>query len=217
MRTLVLSALALILVPAAASDAQRGAAPGTIRVRLNTSAGAIVVALDARHTPRTTANFLAYVDDGRFDGTSFYRASRRASAPKSGFVQGGIGSDPRRMLGGGVPLEPTNVTGLRHLDGTISMAHGADPNSANGNFSIMAGANPSLDAHGASKGFAAFGQVISGMDVVRRILAQPTGGGSGAMKGQMILQPVRLISAQRLDGVPHPTGRAKPWLIGVQR
>jgi peptidyl-prolyl cis-trans isomerase A (cyclophilin A) len=218
MRYLLLCALALLLAPGSASTAQqRGPAPGTVRVRLNTSAGAIVIALDTRRAPRTSANFLAYVDDGRFDGTSFYRASRRSAAPKLGFIQGGIGSDPRRMLGGGVPLEPTSVTGLRHLDGTISMAHGADPNSANGNFSIMVGANPSLDAHGASKGFAAFGQVISGMDVVRKILAMPTGGGSGAMKGQMIARPVQLISAQRLDGVPHPTGHAKPWLIGVRR
>lgn len=220
MRFLSLCALALLLLSGSAPIAAQSRSqppPGTIRVRLNTSAGAIVVALDTRRAPRTTANFLAYVDDGRFDGTTFYRAARRGGAPRLGFVQGGIGSDPRRMLAAPVPLEPTNVTGLHHLDGTLSMAHGDNPNSANGNFSIMVGANPGLDAHGASKGFAAFGQVISGMDVVRRILASPTGGGSGAMKGQMLLQPVRLVSAQRLDGVAHPTSGAKPWLLNMRR
>jgi peptidyl-prolyl cis-trans isomerase A (cyclophilin A) len=116
-----------------------------------------------------------------------------------------------------VPLEPTSKTGLRHLDGTISMANGVNPDSATGNFSIMVGANPSLDARGASAGFAAFGQVVSGMDVVRRILALPTGGGRDAMRGQMILQPVKLIRAERLDGVAKPTGRVKPWLIGLPR
>ena len=217
MRFLALCALALLTLAGSASIAQRAPAPGTIRVRLNTSAGVIVIALDAKHAPRTVANFLAYVDDGRLDGTSFYRASRRTGAPKFGFIQGGIGSDPRRMLARPVPLEPTSATGLHHLDGTISMAHGANPDSGDANFSIMVGANPSLDAHGGSKGFAAFGQVVQGMDVVRKILASPSGGGSGAMKGQMILAPVRIVSAQRLDGVAHPTGGAKPWLIGVRR
>jgi peptidyl-prolyl cis-trans isomerase A (cyclophilin A) len=215
MRFLTLCALALLALSGSASTAQHAPAPGTIRVWLNTSAGAIVVALDAKHAPRTVANFLAYVDDGRLDGTSFYRASRRTGAPKFGFIQGGIGSDPRRMLARPVPLEPTSATGLHHVDGTISMAHGANPDSGDANFSIMVGANPSLDARGASKGFAAFGQVVQGMDVVRKILAAPSGGGGGAMKGQMILQPVRIVSAQRLDGVAHPTGGAKPWLIGV--
>lgn len=216
MRFLILCALALLSLSGSASIAQRAPA-GTIRVKLNTSAGAIVIALDARHAPKTVANFLAYVDDGRLDGTSFYRASRRPGQPKLGFIQGGISTDPRRMLPRPVPLEPTNVTGLHHLDGTLSMAHGANPDSANCNFSIMVGANPTLDAHGASKGYAAFGQVIQGMDVVRKILAMPSAGGSGAMRGQMLTQPVRLISAQRLDGVAHPTGGPKPWLLVIPR
>ena len=131
-------------------------------------------------------------------------------------MQGGIGTDARRMLPP-LALEPTNRTGIRHTDGTISMAHGVDPNSANANFSIMVGDNPSLDARGSFQGFAAFGRVIAGMDVVRRILAMPSGGGRGVMKGQMLLKPVRILSARRLDGVARPTGRVKPWLIGPQR
>lgn len=192
--------------PAAAQSA------ATVRVRLVTSAGNVVVALDARRAPRTTANFLRYVDDGRFDGTEFYRSARRRSDPRSGLVQGGIGTDARRILPS-IPLERTDRTGIRHTDGAISMAHGVDPHSAAGNFSIMVGDNPGLDASPTSPGFAAFGRVTAGMEVIRRILALPTGGGRGVMRGQMITRPVRILRAERLDGTARPTGRAKPWLV----
>ncbi len=198
--------------PAIGGSAARSAAGAAIRVRLITSAGPIIVALDPRHAPKTTANFLAYVDDGRYDSTTIYRAARRKADPSLGFIQGGIGTDPRRMLPS-VPLEPTSKTGLHHLDGTISMAHGIDPDSGHGNFTIQVGDNRSLDAKGSYLGYAAFGQVISGMAVVKRILALPTGGGRDAMRGQMILQPVQLIRIERIDGTPHPTGRVKPWLL----
>ncbi|MDB5720373.1 MAG: peptidylprolyl isomerase [Alphaproteobacteria bacterium] len=208
------AAFALLLLAAAPISA---AAPpgGTIRVRLETSAGAIVVAVDPRHAPRTSANFLAYVDDGRLDGTIFYRAARRASYPKFGFIQGGIETDARRMLPP-VPLEPTTKTGLKHEDGTISMAHGSNYDGATGNFSIMVGGNPFLDARPGNRGYAAFGQVVAGMDVVRRILAMPTGGGTGPMRGQMLARPVRLIKAVRMDGVAKPTGKPKPWLFNYR-
>jgi peptidyl-prolyl cis-trans isomerase A (cyclophilin A) len=216
MRAVLLPLLALFLAANAAPARQGGPIPGMVRVRLVTSAGPIVVALDAKRAPKTTANFLAYVDDGRFEGTLFYRSARRKGDPKLGFIQGGIGTDARRMLEP-LPLEQTDQTGIKHLDGAISMAHGPNADAANGNFSIMVGANPSLDAHGSSRGFAAFGRVVSGMVTVRRILAMPTGGGREAMKGQMILQPVRILRAERLDGVARPTGRVKPWLIGPPR
>lgn len=217
MRPLKTCLLALsVLVSTAASSNQSAdkPIPGMVRVRLVTTVGAIVLALDARRAPKTTANFLAYVDDHRFDGAAFYRAARRKSAPGFGFIQGGIGTDARRSLDP-IPLERTDRTGIRHLDATISMAHGDRPDSATGNFSIAVGPTPNLDADGAYAGYAAFGHVISGMDIVGRILAQPTGGGSGAMKGQLILRPIRLISAQRLDGVAKPTSRPRPWLIKV--
>jgi len=215
LRRSLLGALALVALTGAAWDSpQSRPIPGMVRVRIVTEEGNIVLALDARRAPRTTANFLAYVDDGRLDGTDFYRASRRQSDPKFGFIQGGIRTDARRILPS-PPLEPTNVTGIRHLDGTVSMAHGSNPDSATGNFSIMVGANPSLDARGGYRGYAAFGRVVAGMDVVRRILAKPTGGGRGVMRGQMILPPVRILRAERLDGTPRPTGRPKPWLLGL--
>ncbi|TPG42829.1 peptidylprolyl isomerase [Sphingomonas koreensis] len=206
--------LALLAGPLAAAPSP--STPGLVRVRLVTSAGAIVIALDAQHAPKTTTNFLAYVDDGRFDGTAFYRAARRKGSPKLGFIQGGIAQDARRILPS-VPLEATDKTGIHHTDGAISMAHGPDPDSAAGNFSIMVGANPSLDARGEFRGFAAFGHVVSGMDVVRRILALPSGGGSDEMRGQMITRPVKIIHAQRLDGTPHPAGRPKAWTLNIRR
>lgn len=188
--------------------------PSTIRVRLDTPAGPITLALDARRAPRTTANFLLYVDDGRLDGTSFFRAARRPTRP-GGFVEGGIGTDPRRVMPG-VPLEPTSRTGLRHIDGAISMARFEPTDSATGNFSIMVGANPSLDAKPGRPGYAVFGRVVGGMDAVKRILAQPTApGGSGAAKGQMLARRVAIVRAVRLDGTARPSGRPKPWTLGL--
>jgi peptidyl-prolyl cis-trans isomerase A (cyclophilin A) len=187
-----------------------------VRVRMDTSEGPIVVALDARHAPKTTANFLAYVDDGRFDGTTFYRASRRKSDPKLGMIQGGIGTDARRSLPP-VAHESTAMTGIHHLDGTISMARGGDPGTAMGNFFITLGPTRHMDADGSYPGYAAFGHVVAGMDTVRRILAKPTGGGSGVMRGQMIMHRIPLIRARRLDGVARPTMAVKPWLIDMSR
>jgi len=211
--------LALILLPllvTAAAPANRPT-PGYVRVRLETSMGNIVVALDARRAPRTTANFLIYVDDGRLDGTSFYRATRNRSNQQTGFIQGGIDTDARRVYFPTVPLERTTQTGLRHLDGTISMARHRDPDSGTGNFSIQVGPNPTLDAKPGYDGYAAFGQVVAGMDVVRRILALETCCGRGVMRGQMIRNRVTIIRAVRLDGRPQPSGQIKPWLTTRRR
>ncbi len=216
MRTaLLIAALALLLPwPAAAQTADRPA-PGYIRVKLETSRGTIILALDQRRAPRTTANFMAYVDDGRLDGTNFFRSARRKDAAKLGFVEGGIGTDARRTLLS-IPLEPTSKTGLRHVDGAISMAR-STPDSATGNFSLFVGAAPGMDARPGNPGYAAFGRVVAGMDVVKAILAEPTGGGSGVMKGQMILKPVAILHAVRLDGTPHPTGMPKIWQLKIAR
>ena len=213
MRFLFLPALALLAAPVvAAPQKQVPAKPGTVRVRLTTSEGPITLALDTRHAPKTSANFLAYVDDGRFDGTDFYRAARSKKAPKFGFIQGGIRTDARRILPA-FPLETTTQTGIRHLDATISMARGSEPGSAGGNFFITVGPTPAMDARPGYLGYAAFGHVVGGMDTVRRILAKPTGGGLDSFKGQMILNRVALISAKRLDGTPRPTSGPRPWLL----
>ena len=169
-----------------------------VRVRLETAAGPIILALDGRHAPVTTANFLAYVDQHRFDGTSFYRAAPTPGAPGSGFIQGGIHRNYRRMLAP-IAHEPTSKTGLRHTAGAISMAR-AEPGTAAGEFFITASAIPSMDADSGDPGFAAFGRVTEGMDVVRKIMAAPTipNAGRGPMKGQMIAEPVKIVSAKRV-------------------
>lgn len=204
-------AIALVATTVTAQTIQKPA-PGYVRVLMRTSAGPIMLALDQRRAPKTTANFLAYVDDQRLDGTEFFRASRSKGAPKLGFIEGGIGTDYRRSLDP-VPLEPTSRTGLRHTDGAISMARNTDPNSATGNFSLLVGAKPGMDAHRGDQGYAVFGRVIGGMATVKRILAMATGGGSGEMAGQMLVKPVTILTARRLDGQAHPTGRPRPWLL----
>jgi len=211
----LLFACLLVLLPVSAASAQSAtkATPGYVRVRLETSAGAIVLALDAKRAPKTVTNFLIYVDDGRLDNTSFYRAYRRKDDAKLGFVQGGIDTEARRVYFPTVELEPTSKTGIKHLDGVISMARHKDPNSGTGNFSIQVGPNPTLDARPGYEGYAAFGQVVAGMDVIKRILALDTCCGRGVMFGQMIRKPVTIIKAVRLDGVARPSGAVRPWLM----
>jgi peptidyl-prolyl cis-trans isomerase A (cyclophilin A) len=171
--------------------------PATMRMRIETDAGTIVVALDHAHAPLTTANFVRYADDHRFDGTWFYRAARNRFAPGQGFVQGGIAHSIRLMLPP-IKLEPTTKTGLRHVDGTISMAH-SSPDTTMGDFILCVGAHPGLDAHPekGEPGYPAFGRVVEGMDVVRRILASPTAAGAGGRPGEQILKPVKILRVTR--------------------
>ncbi|MEA3037525.1 MAG: peptidyl-prolyl cis-trans isomerase [Sphingomonadales bacterium] len=166
-------------------------------MRIETEAGTIVVALDHARAPVTTTNFVRYADDHRFDGTYFYRAARNRFAADQGFIQGGIAHSIRLMLPP-IPLEPTARTGLHHVDGTISMAH-ASPDTTMGDFVICVGAHPGLDAHPekGEPGYPAFGRVVEGMDVVRRILAAPTAGGASGRPGEQILKPVRILRITR--------------------
>ncbi|RDE06492.1 peptidylprolyl isomerase [Sphingomonas aracearum] len=214
-----LSLLVPLLTLAASGSAVAQSRPeaGKVRVRITTSDGAFVLALDARHAPKTTARFLQYVDDGRLDGTRFYRAARSRLRPRIGFIQGGIGTDARRILPPPDAHEPTNRTGIRHLDGTISMARRTVNDPAGGNFFVTVGPAPQFDARPGYSGYPAFGRVVEGMATVRRILAEPSGGGSEAMKGQMILHPVRILRAQRIDGTPRPTGAPKTWQLLQRR
>jgi peptidyl-prolyl cis-trans isomerase A (cyclophilin A) len=190
--------------------------PGFTRVGIETTVGTIIVAVDQKRAPRTSANFLTYVDDGRFDGVTFYRAARRRSDPKYGLIQGGIDTDARRSLPP-IPHEPTTRTGILHLDATLSMARPNRPDSAMGNFFITIGATPNMNARADYIGYAAFGHVVGGMDVVRKILAVPTCCGSGPMRGQMIVKPIMILRARRLDGTPKPSRGIKPWLIGLHK
>lgn len=184
--------------------------PDTVRVAMVTELGTITLDLDARHAPVTTRNFVRYVDERRFDGIAFYRIMRLAWGEQpNGLVQAGTRGDPRRTLPG-IAHEPTDATGILHKAGTISMARFA-PGTAAGDFSILLSDMPGLDADPAAAGedgpnkadragFAAFGHVVEGMDVVRRIYDAPLSPtlGEGVMKGQMIETPVRVISVRRV-------------------
>lgn len=204
-RSFLIALATLCVSPALAqSTAPPSAANSPVRVKLETSAGAIIVAVDVAHAPLTGGNFLKYVDQKRLDGTSFYRA---VGAGDQGFIQGGAQNDPKRLLPP-VKHEPTSITGLTHKDGTISMARYA-PGSATADFFICVGAMPSMDADpkqpGDNLGFAAFGQVVEGMEVVKAIMAMPKSPtqGEGVMKGQILAPQVRIISARRLPaGMP---------------
>jgi peptidyl-prolyl cis-trans isomerase A (cyclophilin A) len=187
-------------VRAPSAPARPAPLPDTVRVRLETDAGPIALVLDGKRAPVTTANFLAYVDEGRFDGTSFYRAAPTKGAPGRGFIQGGIRRNYRLMLPP-IAHEPTSKTGLRHEAGTISMARSETGAGTMGDFFILTAAMPPMDAQSGKPGYAAFGRVEEGMDVVRRILARPTvpEAGRGTMRGQMLAEPVRIVSARRVD------------------
>ena len=175
------------------------AAPAPLpKVAIVTSEGTIVAVLEAKRAPITTGNFLRYVDDKRFDNTTFYRAARSKRVPGKGLVQGGIDHNiPRSFLP--IKHEPTTKTGLRHLDGTLSMARN-EVNSAMGDFFITLGPAPDLDARGSYAGYAAFGHVVTGMDVAKKILAKPTypGGYDYLTIGQTIRQPVKIITVRRI-------------------
>jgi peptidyl-prolyl cis-trans isomerase A (cyclophilin A) len=174
--------------------------PATVRVALDTVQGRIVLELEKERAPITTANFLKYVDQKRLDGIGFYRTAK--GGPAFGFVQFGVQNAPKRVLPP-IKHEPTTQTGLKHLSGTISIARYA-PGTASGDFTIMVGDQPALDANpaapGDNLGYAAFGHVVEGMAVIQAILDAPTSptAGEGMMKGQMIVPPILIRTARRL-------------------
>ncbi|MEG3124707.1 peptidylprolyl isomerase [Sphingomonas sp. GB1N7] len=177
--------------------------PASVRVALDTTEGRIVIELERGRAPITTANFLKYVDQKRLDGIGFYRTAK--AGPHFGFVQFGVQNAPKRVLPP-IKHEPTTLTGLKHLDGTISIARYA-PGTANGDFTIMVGDQPSLDANpaasGDNQGYAAFGHVVEGMDVIQKIFDAPTSptAGEGVMKGQMIVPPILIKAARRVPAI----------------
>jgi peptidyl-prolyl cis-trans isomerase A (cyclophilin A) len=201
-RLLAAALFAVLAAPALAQTATPAPAPAAqedlVPVAIDTSLGRIVVALDRGHAPITTANFLHYVDTHRLDGESFYRAMHSAT---SNLIQGGIRSDARKLFPP-IAHEPTSKTGLHNVAGTISMA-AAGPGTARSDFFILVSDVPAFDAgdpQGDPNGFAAFGHVIEGMDVVKKIFDAPVSAtkGEGAMKGQMLDPPVKIVKAVRV-------------------
>jgi peptidyl-prolyl cis-trans isomerase A (cyclophilin A) len=217
-RRFVLAALPLLFALTAAAPAKKHAAPtpsppplgDTVRVAMVTDLGTIELDLDHKHAPVTVENFMHYVDTGRFSGLAFYRAMRVSfDGQPNGLIQAGL--QGRRPSYPGIAHEPTNVTGIHHVAGTISMARFA-PGTAASDFSIMATDMLGLDADPTSSnpevqaGFAAFGHVVSGMDVVRRIWDGPISPtkGDGAMKGQILEPAIKVLSVKRVP-LPEPS------------
>ena len=201
MKNAVLALAALCL---AASCAERAAdAP---RVVMETDAGAITLELYPDKAPLTVANFLHYVDEGALDGGSFYRTTRPGNDPLITVIQGGLWAPWEADMDEGfappfppIAHETTELSGLSHGDGVISMAR-SEPGTASSEFFINVGANPSLDYGGErnpdGQGFAAFGKVIGGMDVVNAIHAAQAQPGEG-FEGQILVEPVKINSVRR--------------------
>ncbi|HEX4932911.1 MAG TPA: peptidylprolyl isomerase [Gemmatimonadaceae bacterium] len=167
--------LAVVAGAMALGAAAPNAAAQNPRVAIETDAGRIVVELYADKAPITAANFLRYVQEGRYDGGAFYRVVTMQNQPTSPVkievIQGGLDADSARRLPP-IAHETNDKTGIKHLDGTISMAR-STPGSASSEFFFCIGDQPELDFGGKrnpdGQGFAAFGRVTQGMDVVRRI------------------------------------------------
>jgi len=193
---LAFAAALAVAKPAAAAE------PDVTPVALATPLGRIVIGLETKRAPITAANFLKYVDRRLYDGASFYRASRPpgSAADDFGLVQGGLQNDPKKVLPP-IAHESTLKTGLSHVDGTISMGRHA-PGSAQADWFICLGDQTYLDADPKdpkTPGFAAFGRVTEGMEILKQVLVMPVDPrkGEGAMKGEMLAKPVPILTARR--------------------
>jgi peptidyl-prolyl cis-trans isomerase A (cyclophilin A) len=165
-------------------------------VAITTELGTIEVSLERTKAPVTTANFLRYIQLGAYTGGRFHRTVTRSNQPqnqvKIEVIQGGSAREEKGLQP--IPLERTRDTGLHHQNGTISMARGT-PNSATSDFFICIGDQPELDFGGKrnpdGQGFAAFGKVVKGMEIVRRIQARPA-------IGQALTPPVKILEMRPL-------------------
>ena len=199
---------AVLVVVAAWGLPQATEHRATTRVVFETDTGTIEVEVDGARAPVTAANFLRYVDAGFYDGGTVNRAVRpdntiRHDVPIQ-VIQFQIAAAREREAFAPIPLERTSVTGLRHVDGTVSMAR-LGPDTATGSFSIVIGDQPEMDFGGRrnadGQGFAAFGRVVRGADVVAAIHASPTGR-TGPYGTETLSPPIRIASARRT--IPGP-------------
>jgi len=200
-RIALAACLSAFAVPALSQPAPMGIlAPAPkealVKVALDTDKGRIVLALDKGRAPITTANFLAYVDKHWFDGQSFYRAFQYGTG---GIIQGGVRDGAKQFPP--IAHEPTSQTGISNKAWTVAMANGG-AGTTRSDFFIMTTDIPAFDAKGADIGFAAFGHVVEGQDVVKAILAAPVSPtlGEGSMKGQMLEPVVKIVHAERVKG-----------------
>ena len=185
-------------VAATAAGTAAVSRPTPVLVRLTTELGEIDLDIDVARAPVSAENFLRYVDSGRYDGGRFHRTVRPDTETRRDVaievIQGGVAPEREKEDDPAIALERTVATGLRHLDGTLSMAR-AEPDTATSDFFLCVGDQPLLDFGGArnpdGQGFAAFGRVVRGMGIVRAIQAAPA-------EGQTLAPPVRILSARRL-------------------
>jgi len=154
--------------------------------------GTIVLQLEPGKAPITTKNFLHLVDLGTYNDATFYRTVLKKTEPQSNIevIQGGLHDHPSPVT---IPLETTLKTGLHNVNGEISMARTSDPNSGSSEFFLCVGDNTFLDAQSQPdrNGYAAFGHVIRGMDVVRKINNAPA-------NVETLAPPVKIIRMRRL-------------------
>ena len=198
-RTLILAALAMVLTVGAFGQGKVTPQPDTVRVVIVTELGNIEAELDDKRAPATVANFLRYVDAGHYADGRFHRTVRREpdnqpnNQVKIEVIQGGANPEKAKEDFATIKLERTNVTGLKHVDGTLSMAR-SGPDTATSDFFICIGEQPELDFGGKrnpdGQGFAAFGRVTKGMDIVRKIHRSTA-------EGQTLKPPIRIITIKR--------------------
>lgn len=199
--------LVIVTMTAALALPSLTVAQSNPRVRVQTELGDIVLELEAARAPNTTANFLKYVDAGHYDGGTFHRTVRMDNQPESPVkievIQAGVAAGTAKHGFPAIALERTNVTGLLHKDGVVSMARGA-PDSATSGWFVTITDQPSLDFGGArnpdGQGFAAFGRVVSGMEVVRKIHASPSSTDmSTNAAAQRLTPPIKIVRISRLQ------------------
>lgn len=173
---------------------------GSVRVLIQTELGDIEVELDAKHAPVTTGNFLRYIDAGHYDGGLFHRTvklkpdNQPNNTVKIEVIQAGVNPDKAKEGFAAIKLERTNVTGLKHKDGVISMAR-TTADTATSDFFICIGDQAELDFGGKrnadGQGFAAFGKVVKGIETVKKIHQSP-------VEAQKLTPPIRIIKARKL-------------------
>ena len=192
----VVGILLIALVPAGSGAAQSDT--GVPHVVVQTELGDIEIEVDSAHAPGTAANFLKYVDLKHYDGGMFHRTVKMNNQPdnqiKIEVIQAGVNPDRAKDGFPAIALERTNKTGLLHKDGAVSMARGG-ADSATSGFFICINDQPSLDFGGQrnadGQGFAAFGRVVRGMDVVRKIQQAPN------TDAQRLTPPIKIIAVVR--------------------
>src|SRR3954471_22647778 len=192
--------LLMLVVPVASGQVTNAQRPLVV---FQTEKGAIEIEVDPQHAPLSAANFLKYVHRGLYDGGNINRAVRPDNTVRHDVeiqvIQIQSDAARRRDEFPPVPIERTSVTGLKHVDGAVSMARNG-PDTATASFSIVIGDQPEMDFGGKrnsdGQGFAVFGRVIRGMDVVKAIQSSPTGQ-RGPYRTETLDPPIKILKTFR--------------------